>query len=92
MGNAEVAILLISADFFASDFITEKEFPPLLQSAKENGTTILPVIVKPSLFSKTELADFQTVGGTIKSLIEMSEAEQEIALTKLAGRVAELVN
>ena len=92
MSNAEVAILLISADFFASDFITEKELPPLLQAAKEKGTTILPVIVKPSLFSKTELADFQTVGGTIKSLIEMSEAQQEIELTKLASRVAELVN
>ncbi len=92
MGNAEVAILLISADFFASDFITEKELPSLLEAAKDKGTVILPVIVKPSLFAKTELSDFQVAGGTIKSLIEMSEAEQEIALTKLAERVAELVN
>src|SRR6478752_1167661 len=43
--SAAVAILLISADFLASDFIAENELPTLLERARHNGTDIIPVIV-----------------------------------------------
>jgi hypothetical protein len=55
LDSARVAILLISADFLASDFIVDNELPPLLASAEEHGTLIFPVILKPCLFSESEL-------------------------------------
>src|SRR5688500_7371659 len=42
---AQVAVLLISADFFASDFIDENELPSLLAAAQAKGVRILPVIL-----------------------------------------------
>lgn len=45
--NAAVAILLISANFLASDFIMGKEVPELLRKRQEKGVRIMPLIVKP---------------------------------------------
>lgn len=56
-----VAVLLISPSFLASKFIAENELPPLLHAAEKEGAIILPVIVRPSNFEETELANFQAV-------------------------------
>src|ERR1043166_7664288 len=44
---AKVAVLLISADFLASEFISTNELPRLLDAAARGGADILPVIVSP---------------------------------------------
>jgi hypothetical protein len=55
-------VLLISADFFASDFIDETELPPLLAAAEAKGVRILPVILSASRFARNKnLARFQAV-------------------------------
>lgn len=54
LATAKVAILLISADFLASDFVAGSEIPPLLAAARDDGAIILPLIVSPSRFSHTD--------------------------------------
>src|SRR4051794_27663793 len=62
LDTAQVAVLLISADFFASNFINENELPPLLAAAQAKGVRILPVILSASQFDwNSSLARFQTV-------------------------------
>lgn len=85
---AKVAILLVSADFLASDFIRNNELPPLLKAAKEDGAVILPVILSPSRFHKVpSLAQFQAVNNPAKPLIGLTRNEQEAALVKVAAAV-----
>lgn len=86
--EAKVAVLLVSADFLASDFIVNDELPPLLAAAERNGTVILPVIVSPSQFEQTpNLSCFQAVNPPSQPLISLSEAEQEEVFVRIADAV-----
>jgi hypothetical protein len=87
--SSAVAILLISADFLASDFITRYELPTLLSRAETEGTAILPIIVKPCLFAGSKVDVFQTVNPPDKPLAEMTTAERDRVLTKLAKMIKE---
>lgn len=90
--NAAIAILLISADFLASDFITENELPPLLNNAKEKGTQILPVILKASRFEREKsLSPFQALNPPSNPISNMSEHEQEVLWNSLSLRIEELL-
>jgi nucleoside 2-deoxyribosyltransferase len=88
LNHSRVAILLVSADFLASQFIIENELPPLLAKAEMQGVRIVPLIVKPCRFSRDKnLSIFQAINSPSKPLISLSEGEQE----KIYDQVAELV-
>jgi hypothetical protein len=88
LAETKVAVLLVSADFLASDFITTDELPRLLATAKSGGTTILPVILSASRFEKTpSLAQFQAVNPPSQPLNSLSIAEQEAVWVKVAEAV-----
>ena len=50
MGQATVAVLLISADFLTSQFIQGEEVPALLQRRDTEGLHIYPIIVRPCVW------------------------------------------
>lgn len=86
--RASVAILLVSADFLASDFIRTDELPPLLQAAEQNGAVILPIIVSPCLFSHIQhLAQFQAVNDPASSLVNVPYGEQEAVMVRVADTI-----
>lgn len=86
------AILLISADFLASDFIVKNELPPLLQSADKKGTRIFPVILKPCAFVRNEnLREFQALNDPKQTLLELSAVEQERCWDLLSEKIENLL-
>ena len=88
LANAKVAVLLISADFLASDFIASEELPPLLAAAKEEGAIVLPLIVSPSRFTRTvSLSKYQAVNDPRKPLVSMTRGEQEEVLDRVAEHI-----
>lgn len=92
LGRAAVAILLVSADFLASDFVAENELPPLLAAAKNDGVEILPVILKPCAFREAEgISIYQAVNDPNKPLIALSEAERETVWVRLVREVRDSV-
>lgn len=68
-----VAILLVSADFLASDFIAKKELPPLLDAAQSEGVSILCFILGHCSFNSTVLARYQTVNDPAKPLTSLNK-------------------
>jgi hypothetical protein len=78
LSEASIAILMVSADFMASDFIIDNELPPLLSKADVNGTKILPVVVSPCRFAREPiLSRFQAANSPSEPLSSMSEDERE---------------
>jgi hypothetical protein len=71
------AILLVSADFLASRFITTIELPRLLSSAKFGGTRILPIIVQPCFFEGSPLAPYHSVNDPTRPLSRLSVPARE---------------
>ncbi len=91
LASTKIAVLLISADFLASDFITNNELPPLLKAAEAEGTAILSVILSPCRFTRTpELAQFQTVNRPDKPLTGLSKNEQETVFDQVAQAIEEI--
>ncbi len=90
--KSTIAILLISADFLASDFIVDNELPPLLKAAEEKGKVILPLIVKPCRFTSDDnLSKFQAINDPKHPLSKLSENDKEEMYVKVADYVDNLV-
>lgn len=88
LARATVAVLLVSADFLASDFITDNELPPLLRNAEEKGTRIIPLILKPCRFTRDkDLRHFQAINDPQNSFVVISEGEQETLYDALATEI-----
>ena len=92
LDKSVIAILLISADFLASDFIVDNELPPLLNAAVEKGKVILPIIVKPCRFgSDVNLSKFQAINDPKFPLSKLNENDKEEIYVKVADFIANIV-
>lgn len=90
---AKVAILLVSPEFLASNFITTNELPPLLRAAEEEGAIIIPVIISHSLYEQTpELAQFKPANNPSKPLRDLTPSKRDKVLRDLAVRVKSLIS
>lgn len=88
LDRANVAVLLVSADFLASDFITDNELPPLLRNAENKGTRIIPLILKPCRFARdVNLRHFHAINDPDKALINLPAGEREMLYDSVAAEV-----
>jgi hypothetical protein len=87
LSMAKVAVLLVSPDFLASDFIAYHELPKLLDSAKQEGLTILWVAVRYCLYKDTEIEQYQATNDPQKPLASLRPAERERILVEICERI-----
>ena len=92
LAQARVAVLLISADFFGSDFIATKELPPLLEAERKRGLVILGVHLSASRFDRDQvLSEYQTVNSPGRPIESLARSDQEVVFDALARRIEELL-
>lgn len=90
--RAAASVVLISADFLASDFVAVHELPKLLHRAERAGARILPIFVEPcELTSHPELASFQALNSPNKPLAEASRVEAERVLVRAVEVIGKLL-
>lgn len=88
---ARVAILLISADFLASDFIATSEVPPLLLAAEQEGMTILCVVVGSCAIEDTRLAQFYPINSSSNPLNTMTPGKRDGIWKQVATQVRDIL-
>jgi hypothetical protein len=87
IASAKVAVLLVSGHFLASDFIAEKELPPLLAAAEEEGVRILWIYLSSCLYDTTPIAEYQAAHDITQALDELPEATQKRVLRDVAKAI-----
>lgn len=88
---AKAVILLVSADFLASDFIAERELPFLIEAAQKRGVLICSIVLSPCRFARTPLAQFQAINSPSSPLTSKSKHEQERILSTAAEVIRKAV-
>src|ERR1043165_8652964 len=68
LAKARVAILLVSANFLASDFIATRELPLLLTRAKRDDLAIMWIAASASAYKIIEISEYQAVNDPEKPL------------------------
>jgi TIR domain len=91
--KAKIAILLISADFFNSDFIINNELPPLLQSAEKDGATIVTIILKPCLFEEyPEISQYQAINSPTKPISSLDLNAREFMWVETVRQIKTIIS
>ena len=91
LADTKVAVLLVTPNFLASDFIHEHELGPLLKEAEQGGVKILWVPVRASSYQKTALKDYQAVLKPDKPLAKMTGAERDQAWITICEEIEHAV-
>lgn len=87
LASAKLAILLVSANFLSSDFISKHELPYLLRASKERGVKLFWIPVSFCMYEETELEKFQAAGNPQRPLAIMPEPEADQSLVDIGKRI-----
>jgi hypothetical protein len=90
--SCRVAILLVSANFLASDYIMEKEVPFLLKRQKDGELIIYWIAISHSAYKTTELANIQSANKPLKPLDELAKPERDKVLVEITEKIANAMN
>lgn len=92
LGTAKAAVLLVTADFLASDFIQNTEVPTLLKQKKDQGLKVFPIIAKHCAWGAVPwLAELQVRPKNGSPVWSQDTADPDEALSKIVEEIAGLV-
>ena len=91
LASTKVAVLLVSANFLASDFIVNKELPPLLNEARDKGVTIYWMKISACLVDTTEIIDYQAAHDVSRPLDQMNKPDRQAVLSDVCSKIQKLL-
>ncbi|MBE8988468.1 COR domain-containing protein, partial [Nostoc sp. LEGE 12450] len=87
LAAAKVAVLLVSSDFLASDFIANDELPTLLAAAEAKGLTIIWIPLSSSGYEETEIKNYQSAHPPNQPLDRLDSGQQNEAWVVICKKI-----
>ncbi|WP_228057979.1 COR domain-containing protein [Nostoc sp. LEGE 12447] len=87
LAAAKIAVLLVSPNFLASDFIHENELPPLLNAAQAKGLTIIWIPLSFSSYEETEIEQYQSAHPPNQPLDSLNPAQENKAWVDICKKI-----
>jgi hypothetical protein len=87
LSSARIAVLLVSPEFLASDFISKVELPALVGAQQKGELQILWVAVSPSGYKYTPIERFQAAIDPKEPLDGLSKAERGKAFVEILDKI-----
>ncbi len=87
LAATQVAVLLVSQSFLATDFIMTRELPHLLEAREAGRVRILWVLLEPCLWGTTKLSELQAANDVKMPLKKFSGLALKEELTRIGGAV-----
>lgn len=88
LASAKVAVLLVSQDFLASDFIHQHELPYIFEAAESRKLALCWIPIRPSSYMNTPLERYQTFGDPRTPLAALPETEMQKQLVDICSWIA----
>jgi hypothetical protein len=91
LSKARVAVLLVTPEFLASEYVARVELPAILRRAGSD-LTIVWIPIRASAYEATPLKQFQAAHDPGRPLAALPKAKQDEALVAISKRIASAVD
>jgi hypothetical protein len=92
LASTKVAVLLVSANFLASEFIANNELPPLLKAAEDEGVIVYWIYVSSCMYEATEIKHYQAAHDLTRPLDRMSKPDRQAVLSEVCAQIETLIH
>ena len=89
IAKARVALLLGTADYFASEFIRNEELPKILKRHQGEGMFLYWVPIRHAAYPKSAFANIQAASDPKRPLRDLNEADQDQTMSEIALQIGE---
>lgn len=92
LDRTDVALLLMSASFMASEFLQDVEVPRLFQRHEHGGLMIIPVLLRSCLWQAHPwLGGLEPLPTSKRAIASLQEDDRDRALTEVAAEVEQRI-
>ena len=89
LSNAQIVLLLVSANFIASDYCYGVEFPRALERYEQQAARVIAIILSPCRWRDTPLSRLQVLPKGAKPVTQWADTQQ--AFVSITDDIAEVV-
>ena len=91
LARTRVAVLLVTPNFLASDFVHEHELTPILTKAEAGGVKVLWIPVRASSYQKSAIRKYQAVSDPERPLATMRSG-RDAAWVRICQQIEQAAN